>query len=166
MNENEQTTSTFDPDTFMNQTVDQPFSTEAELCPEGEFPALVDSFDGKAFRQIEWKDKESGADRSSPMLSLPWVIQDENVKATLERTKVVVPQDMFIDMRDGHLDWAKGKNTDLGRIRTALRQNEPGPWTFAMLQGAGPAMVRVKHIPDKANPERKRAKVVAVTRIV
>jgi hypothetical protein len=154
----------FDPDVFMQQTVDNPMDTVIRQCPEGEFPAMIDDFEAaKAFRTF---DKKEG-DGTFTVFSPPFVIQDEAVKAELERDKVVVyHKGMFVDIGpDGGLDTAKGKNVDIGRLREAVGQNAPGNWGFGQLKGAGPVMVKVVHEPDKADPEKKYARVTKVTRI-
>lgn len=149
----------FDPSTFLDQQIDTPMSTARELCPEGEFPAIIDDFDATAFKRIEGKDGKP--DRV--VFSCPFVIQDEAVKTKLERDKVVVRKDCWLDQdAAGGLLTGKNDNVDLGLIRAAVGQNE-GPWNFGMLRGAGPCIVRVRHrSTDKNDPERKIAEVSRV----
>lgn len=153
----------FDPDVFMQQTVDAPMSTVSIQCPEGEYPAMIDDFDAKAFRTFDRKDNEG----TTTVFSPPFIIQDETVKQMLERDKVVVyHKGMFVDIGpDGGLDTGKGKNVDIGRLREAVGQNAAGAWGFAQLRGAGPVMVKVIHQPDKDDPEKKYARVSKVTRL-
>jgi hypothetical protein len=157
---------TFDPDTFMQQTVDEPMATEFRICPQGEYQAMIDDFDSKAFTHVEWQDKQTGEQKSAPQFSCPFVIQDEKVKAELGREKLVVPAKMFLDINAaGGLDFGPDRNVRLGQIREATGQNVKGPWSIMNLRGAGPVMVKVTHRQDKRNPERKFAEVTRVVAI-
>lgn len=153
--------SDFDPETFMSQTVDAPLATEFEVCPEGEYQAMIDDFDSKAFGTATWQAKDGSGEKSSPTFKCPFVIQDESVKASLGRDKVVVMADMFLDVKDGQLDTSKGKNVLLGQIRNAVGQNQAGAWSPSQLRGAGPLMVRVKHRKDKNDVTRAEIRQVA-----
>jgi len=156
--------SPFDAGTFMNQTIDAQLDTQIKQCPEGEFRAMIDDFDEKAFRTFT--SQKNGNDYT--VFSPPFVIQDQAVQADLGRDKVVVfHKGMFIDVGvDGGLDFSKGKNVDLGKLREAVNQNVAGqPWSFNHLKGAGPVMVRVVHEADANDAEKKYARVTRVTRI-
>jgi len=157
---------TFDPSTFLSQTVDAEMDTTIKQCPEGEFRAMIDDFDNNAFDSFEGK-KEKTAGRTFVTFKPPFVIQDAAVAAELERDKVVVyHKGIFLDFNEqGQLDTGKGKNVDLGRLRESVNQNQAGPWSFDMLKGAGPVMVKVVHEAAKDDPERKYARVTKVTRI-
>jgi hypothetical protein len=86
------------------------------------------------------------------IMSVNWEIKDDALKAQLDRTPRV-RQDVWLDQdSNGDLDYAKGKNVGLGRLREALGQNSPGAaWSPAMLKGAGPAMISVTERPDNNN---------------
>jgi hypothetical protein len=154
----------FDPNNFMSQNVDAPMATEMRLVPEGEYQAMIDSFEAeKAFNEIKWNDRNTGEERSAVQFSLPFSILDEALKAELERDRIIVYAKMFLDFDDnGALSAAPDKNVTLGRIRAAVGQNGAGPWNFSMLQGQGPVMIRVTHRADKNNPERKYVEVSRV----
>jgi hypothetical protein len=159
---------TFDPDTFMNQTVDAPKGdTVMQQCPEGEFRAMIDDFDSNAFRSGEAGEQAKNPGKPYTIFSPGFVIEDAAVAQMLGRDKVVVGhKGMFLDFAaDGSLDFGKGKNVDLNRLRDAVGQNVAGPWSFANLKGAGPVMVKVVHEPDRKDPEKKYAKVTRVTKI-
>ena len=132
-------TGTFDPTTFMNQTVDEALDTKVVPCPVGEYLGLAEKVDIK-----QWAAKDGSS--SGLKLVILWEIQDENVKQLLGRQKVVVPQEQMLDLTDtGALDLGKGKNVGLGRIREALDLNTPGqPFSFPMIQGRV-AKVAVTH---------------------
>lgn len=162
--------STFDPDTFMNQTVDQPLQDEYILCPEGEYPALIDDFDRSAFRTNEFTYKQgpnAGLPGSMTTFNIPWIIQDERAKQALNRDKVVVYQPIILDFdENGALDFGINKNVNLGKVRTALNQNTAGvTWSVQNLKGAGPAMVRVIHKEITLKDGNKR-RVAEVDRVV
>jgi hypothetical protein len=155
--------SPFDPDTFMEQSVDGPMDTQVKQVPEGEYRAIIDDFDvEKAFRTFT--SNKNGKDYT--VFSPPFVIQDDAVAADLGRDKVsVFHKGMFIDFNDaGGIDTSSGKNVDLGKLRDAVGQNK-GPWKFTMLKGAGPVMVKVAHDTDKDDPSKKYARVVRVVKI-
>lgn len=129
----------FDPNTFLNQQYDEALDTKLVPCPAGEYLALADKVDIK-----QWSAKDGSS--SGLKLEVLWEIQDENVKALLGRDVVKVPMQQMLDLTDtGQLDFAKGKNVGLGRIREALDLNTPGePFAFGMIQGRM-ATAKVSH---------------------
>jgi hypothetical protein len=131
--------SQFDPNAFLNATIEEANSTEMTPVPEGEYLAIADKV-----TVVPWQKKD-GSD-SGLKLQIIWDIQDENVKALLERSKITVRQDQMLDLTEtGGLALGKGQNVGLGRLRTAVGLNEPGqPFSFAMIQGQV-AKVLVKH---------------------
>lgn len=155
----------FDPTQFMAQNVDAAFATDFQICPETEAQAMIDDFDEKAFNLVKWNDKDSGEPRSATQFSCPFVIQSEEVKATMHRDKVVVPAKMFLDTdANGQLSSAPDRNVMLGRIRAAVNQNTPG-WNFSHLKGAGPVMVKVTHRSYKDKSSGEMRKTAEVTRV-
>jgi hypothetical protein len=89
-------------------------------------------------------------------LDVEWTINDEELKKSLGRTPKV-RQSIMLDLTaDGNgIDFGKGRNIGLGRLRTALGQNQNGqPWNFSML-GNQVARVKVKHrmVEDKIYSE-------------
>lgn len=163
--------SNFDPDTFMQQTVDAPLDTEFKICPEGEYPAMIDDFDSSAFEQIEFEYKKgprAGQPGTMTKFSCPFIINDESVKQLLNRDKVVISKQLILDIAEtGGLDFGTNKNVALGQIRDAVGQNTSGPWSISQLRGAGPVMVKIDHITFKRNDGTtgKRAEVTRVVKI-
>lgn len=162
----------FDPDTFMQQTIDKPLETEYVMVPPGEYIATIDDFTGEALEQIQF-DYKRGIRAGTPgvmtKLTLPFIIQDEAVKAELQREKVVISKQIILDLDEtGGLDFSKNRNVELGRIRNAVGQNADGsPWSIASLRGAGPVMIKVTHVEfeRKDKSKGKRAEVERVVRI-
>lgn len=139
---------TFDPDTFMQQTVDQPLDTEYFKCPEGEYPAMIGEITSQNFETFDFTYRngpQAGQPGSMTKLNIPFVINDDKLKAATGRDQIIVNKQIILDLKDGALDFGKNRNVELGRVRQAVGQNNPGPWTFANLSGAGPVMVRVEH---------------------
>jgi len=162
----------FDPDAFMTQTLDQPLETERTLVPEGEYKAMVDDFTRDAFETINFtykKGPNAGQDGSFTKFNVPLLIDDDKVKTELGMTKVVVFFSCTLDFeQDGQtLSWGKNKNIDLGKLRKAAGQNNPGPWSPGNLRNAGPLMVKVEHRSGKRNDgsEWKRAEVTRIAPI-
>lgn len=134
---------TFDPATFLNATVEGQLDTKVTPCPVGEYLAISDKVDVKT-----WSSKDGSS--SGLKIVVLWDIQDENVKALLGRDKIVVPQDIMLDLTEtGELDMGKGKNVGLGRLREALDMNKPGePFSIGNMQGRM-ATVIVSHRPGQ-----------------
>lgn len=134
----------FDVNLFTQQTVTEANSTESLPCPAGDWPAQV-----KEYKIRQWTSKED-SNVGGLALDVQWSIEDEGVKAALERKEVVVQQSIMLDITDaGQLDMGKGKNVGLGRLRDSLGLNQPGQaFSFTMLTG-GYAKVTVIHEPYK-----------------
>jgi hypothetical protein len=154
----------FDPTVFLQQTVTAPMATRITLAPEGEWIAVISTAVpiDQWFGEAEWKDKNTGAQRSQPTCKIPFEITDESAKLLIKREKIIVSYDMFIDLdANGRLDTGEDKNVRLGALRAALNQNNDPTWTFQQLFGAGPLIVKIRHKLDE-----KRGEVFAnVTRV-
>lgn len=155
---------TFDPATFMQQTVDAPMATQIKQPPEGEYLAVIDDFDEKAFRTVSVKKADSPRfGQDIPIFRCPFVLQSDEKLADIGRDKVVVGKDYWLDIDgNGRLVVDEQSNIDLGRLRKALGQNTTGAWSPNNLKGAGPVRVIVKHRSDPNDPERKFVEVTAV----
>jgi hypothetical protein len=161
----------FDPDLFMNQTIDAPLETEFKMVPAGEYPAMIGDFDSGAFEVIDFEYKK-GARAGQPgqmtKFTIPFVINDDAVKAEMGRDQVVVTSQLILDIDDnGGIDFGPNKNVPLGRIRDAVGQNGSGAWTISNLRGAGPVMVKIDHIEfsRKDSTKGKRAEVSRVVKM-
>jgi hypothetical protein len=146
--------STFDPTSFMNTTVEGSNSTQYSNVPEGEYRASIKDVvpavtqNGKAYMGIQW------------------IIDDETARQETGRAEPQVRQTVWLDVTEsGGLDFGKGKNVALGKLRDAVNQNVAGqPWMPGMLVGQV-ATVRVKHSIDKRDNVTIQAEVAAVARI-
>jgi len=136
--------STFDANNFQNAQFTEASSTDFTPVPEGEFTAVVDK---QAIRTTT---------KGQVLLDLTWKIDDADVAKETGMANPTVRQSIFLDVTDaGGLEFGKGKNVSLGRLREALGQNQNGkPWSFGMLLGQV-ATVRVKHrlVRDEATGE-------------
>jgi hypothetical protein len=155
----------FDPSAFINQSA-EPMATVYPVCPEGEFKMVIDTDPplSEWFSQANWKDKNTGEDRSAPTMTVPVEIIDDGVRQKLGVTKVKSRIHMFLDMKDGKLDTSEGKNVKLGQLRAAVNQNNAG-WNVSMLPGAGPFIGRTTQTSDKNNPEIKYSEVTRVSKL-
>lgn len=152
-------TTPFDPKAYENVTTEATFETSFTPVPEGEYPAVVDDVK---------MDVLTMQDKSQRLIArIIWSILDDAVKAALNMQKVIVRQDVFIDLTpDGRFDTDKNKNIDLGRLRSALGQNNPGQaWGIPMLRGAGPAKIKVATRVDKNDETKVYNDVKGVTKL-
>lgn len=150
--------SAFDPEAFMRQETTEQNETRFEPVPEGEFVAMVD-------------DLVIRNPKDSVIADISWEIKDEELRARLgmdDSRKILVRQSIFLDVEEsGALSFGPNKNVQLGKLRSALGQNESGqPWSFEMLKGAGPAKIKVIQDPDKNDPETIWNRVTRVTKLV
>lgn len=141
----------FDAQSFLHNTIDAPLADEPVLIPQGEYEATIDKIGVKPA-----KDNDSGVN-----LNIQWEINDPELKAQLDRVKIIVPQFMFVVLdENGRLDVSGDKNWRLGQVKTAVGQENAKPWHVAMLEGAGPARVRVNHNTFNGNTNAQVDRVV------
>lgn len=135
--------SVFNPEQFLQQTVTEAFETRMTPVPEGEYLASIDKLGMRTLPNT-----------GQPILDITWTILDDAVKAALGLSKITVRQSVFLDLdANGKLDNGANKNIRLGQIREAMGQNTPGqPWGPMMLNGAGPAKVKVVQRPNEKDP--------------
>lgn len=146
--------STFDPNTFLNTETNDSNATSYTPVSEGEYPASLKKIaprvltDGRA------------------VLDITWVVDDEAARQETGMAEPSVRQTIWLDTTEsGGLDFGKGKNVGLGRLREALDQNTPGkPWAPGMLVG-GVAKIKVTHSIDKRDGTTVQANVGAVTHL-
>ncbi len=133
----------FDPNQFLDMTVESANDTVVIPVPAGEYQAMI--------AEVECRPWQSKTDSSKAGLALDikWKIEDFAVTELLGRDNILVKQGIMLDVTEqGGLDMGKGRNVGLGRLRTAVNQNTAGkPWAPSMLVG-NMAKVKVSHRTD------------------
>lgn len=132
----------FNPDQFLHTTTTEELSTKRTPLPEDEYQGVIDKI-------------EAGATpKGTPYMEVTWAIEHPELEDEIGRTRSNVRQTVWLDLTDdGSLDFGKGRNIGLGRLREAVGQNSGGePWAPSQLEGQA-ATVRVKHRADKNDPE-------------
>lgn len=150
----------FDVTSFLDSTTTEANSTVATPVPEGEFTAIVDKIDART-----WTSKKDPT-MSGVTLEVIWNIDDQGVKDLLGRDKITVKQGVMLDLTDaGSLDFGKGRNVSLGKLREALGLNVPGQaFAPSMLVGRM-GKVMVKHRIDGDKPDVIYAEVRGVAKL-
>jgi hypothetical protein len=148
--------STFDVNAFQTAQFTDANSTQYVPVPEGEYVAVVEK---QTIRQA----------KSSVILDVTWKIDDAGDAEATGMANPQVRQSIFLDVgENGNLEFGKGKNVALGRLREALGQNVSGqPWTFQHLVGQL-AKVRVVHRADTTSTPGEtimRAEIGGVTKL-
>lgn len=135
------TETTFDTQVFEETAVEGEMETRYTPVPEGDYTAYIE---GTKMRQNN---------DGSLLLDVNWKLVDEGLAESMGLEQVFVRQGIFLDVTevDGVVTMETGpnKNIKLGRLREALGQNTGKPWSFKMLEGAGPALIHVTQRPDK-----------------
>jgi hypothetical protein len=143
--------SAFNPDTFLNTQTNEANDTVTIPCPEGEHPAAI--------KAIKPRVLSSG----QAVLDVYWTVNSDEAREETGQAEPMVRQSVWLDVTEsGGLDFGKGKNVSLGKLRDAVGQNQSGkPWAPGMLIGAA-AIVKVGHSIDKRDGETIQADVKAV----
>lgn len=130
------------PDTFSNLVVTEAMDTVIVQVPAGDRPMYIKA--QKLRQQGEYW-----------LMDLTCVVTDqESIEAT-GKDEPTVRGSIFIDFTpEGGLDFGKGKNVQLGKLRDAVDQNQKGkPWSPGKLVGAS-FIGNVSHRIDKnGNPQ-------------
>lgn len=136
--------SVFDKDTFLNQEVKGANEAKYTPLPIGEYKGYVDELDMDSYED-------------NPILVVTYALMDDDgkLKAALGLEKPTVQDRIFLDVeKDGGLSFGPNKNVRLGRLREAVKQNEPKKaWNFNMLRGQGPVLLKVSHRYNKTTGE-------------
>lgn len=153
---------TFDADAFMNTQVDGPMATALQSVPEGEYVSMIGDFDSSAFKTVNTKNGPRA------VLEVPFLIQDDALKAKMGREQVTHRETYWLDFVPGtaQLDNGPDKNVRLGQLRTAIGQNEKNvPWAPSMLRNMGPLRIVIKTTSDKNDPEKKYTNITKYAKI-
>ena len=156
---------TFDATAFMNQTVEGPMATFVAPPPEGEFMARVGSEEDDV--KIDTFAGKKDPSRTFVRMTLVWDIIDENLKAQLQRDKIRVRDQFFLDIDPitGQLKNGPEDNVSLGQRREAVGLNDGSPFSIPMFRGRGPAMLRIRHRANDKDPQIKYAEVARVVKL-
>lgn len=135
--------SAFDPKAFLDMSFNEASSTERIPIPAQEHLAVISKVEVRA-----WTGKQDPS-KSGLALDVTYEIDNPAVKELLGRDKVSIMQGIMLDLTPtGGLDFSKGKNVELGRLRDACGLNTPGaPFSFRMLEGK-PVKILVGHAPS------------------
>lgn len=151
--------STFNPEEFLNTQVDTSFDTKRTPIPErDDYIAVIGSGEKDVLPRVA-KDRV--------ILDITWEILDDALKASLRLPRITVRQSVFLDLdENGKLAKGTNANVQLGRVRDALGQNQPGQaWSPRLLKGAGPAKLKVGQRPDDKDASVIYNDVLAVTKL-
>lgn len=144
--------SPFDPTVFLNTTYTESTSTERVLVPAGEWEANIDDVKAR-----QWQSKDQS--QAGMALDVVFAIDNEEVRKLLGRPVVKLTMGIMLDLTEsGGLDFAKGRNVQLGLLRECTGCNVPGqPWSPPMFIGRRVKIV-VSHAPDKNGVPRENVK--------
>ena len=147
---------TFDPNTFLEASYTESNDTVTIPIPEGEYIAIVEKTEIR-----QWQSKDGT--KSGLSLDITWNLDSPEVKTLLGREKVQSRQQIMLDLTDaGALDFGKGRNVVLGKLRAALNLNIPGqPFSFPMLNGQlGKVLIKHRVVDENIYAEVKAVAAV------
>lgn len=127
----------FNPESLLGANYEEANSTELVPLPDGDYLAVSDPITAESFKQFDITKGER-AGQKGLMLFVGWNISDDDgkLKEALGRSPKIRQSIMLDVTKDGGLEFGKGRNVSLGRLREALGQNGNGrPWTWSMLGG-------------------------------
>lgn len=149
----------FDKDTFLATHVEGAMETKFTPVPEADYKAYIDEIDGSEVGKGEEKQK---------VLNVSWKLVDvkPDVIELMGREDIIVKQTVFLDYsKDGRLEFGKNKNIALGALREAVGLNGPEPFSFRMLVGRGPCMLKINHRWNSTTGEGPFANVLRVAKV-
>jgi len=150
----------FDVNSFLEQSYTEANSTQLVPIDEGEYIGVIEKYVGR-----EWKKKDDPSVHGIA-LDITWAIDSPELKAKLGRDKITCRQGIMLDMDEaGQLDFGKGKNVSLGKLREATGLNVPGqPFSFSQFVGKM-AKISVKNRMDPNDAEKIYSEVKAVAKL-
>lgn len=145
--------SAFDPVAFEAQLSDVALSTSVIPIPENTYRATIKEYKFREYTNSKTQEKGVSCDVSFS------IIDDTGMLRELLGRDPVVTHGYFcdttLDPSTGKqiLDYAKGKNVWLGKLREAVGQNIPGqPWSLPQLKGQALTIVVVQD-PSKTSDD-------------
>ena len=137
--------------------------TEYALPPEGEVAAVVD---GNELKMTEFSDRATGATVTKAVMEVRWSVQDASVLEALGRDKVIVFQQIWINLSEEGMPDLQN-NLELSNLGNKVWPGEGVPLYDNGFCGRY-ANVLIRHVTDKQkegqSPEdvKTRAKVTRV----
>jgi len=141
----------FDANRFLNTVYTEAFDTKRPLMPEGDWRCYIQGVDVGA-----------GNKEDTVLMRITLVFDDEELAKRPEfegREKITMNTTIFIDVdkETGLIKHAGGMNWQLGQVRAAAGQNNPGvAWNPNMLAERGPMIVSVYHTEIKKEDDKGR----------
>lgn len=134
--------SVFDPATFLDATVSQPFTARSPL-PEGDYVAVVNDVVSRNWTGVKDPTKSGVALDVTFTVEVPFDLQKELGLAT---SSLKMTDSILLDLTlNGAIDDGPGKNRKLGQYREAVDLNKKGDeFTIRQLVGKN-LKVKVKH---------------------
>lgn len=141
--------STFKASEFMNTSHKEANDTKFDPIPEPDEKGWGGQVSKLEPRSVKGKDGEE-----RHVLDVTWTILDEAVKTLTGLAAPSVRQTIWLDItKEGNLDFSKGKNVQLGKLREALNQNRAGKaWKPSDMMGQVAKLITKQRI-DKDDPE-------------
>jgi hypothetical protein len=133
--------SAFEPSAFLDAAIAEPNTRRPPLTP-GDYIATISDM-----KADSWTGKQDPSKKGIKFnLTLKVQITDPNTQAAQGASEITLFDTIMLDTTPaGGIDMAPGKNTRLGRYRTALGMNEAGQ-TFVPRQMVGRSIrVKVAH---------------------
>lgn len=130
----------FDAAKFLNNVYTDALDTKRTLIPEGDWRCFIQGVDVAAGNR-----PDACMFRISVVFDDPDLAAKEGMEG---RDKIIMNQTLFVDIdpETQAIKHGGGQNWQLGKVRAACGQNNPGqPWSPSMLEEKGPLFVRVQH---------------------
>jgi len=132
---------------LLNTSYEAAFESDYTLVPIGVYIATFKGL--PSFKLVDPGDVASGQPGRVYGGATLRLHDEELAKAhnSKDPGTVSMPVSVYFDVDPANHNvilFGKNESLDLGRIRDALGQNEPGvPWNLAMLDNAGPVLIKV-----------------------
>lgn len=132
----------FDAAKFLQAQYTEALDTKRTLMPEGDWRCFIKGVDVAA-----------GNREDAVMFRISLIFDDPDLltkpgMADRDPNNIIMNTTLFVDVdkETQLIKFGGGMNWQLGQVRAAVGQNNPGqPWSPAMLEGKGPLLVRVAH---------------------
>ena len=136
--------SVFDPKTYLTMTTESAGSTEVIPLPVQDYISMIDAVDC-----VAWQKKDDPAVHGVKLIVTHKLDLPQDVKEKIGRDGYTVKQDIMLDLlENGGLDFGKGRNVALNRLREACDLNRDGsPFSFNMFVGKT-VKVKIGHRPS------------------